>query len=93
MRRGRGAQEERSKFGVALTAAGEAAVVQSFRRFGWLQGLHVHVGSQGCSLAQLAQGARRAAHLARRLEQVASRTPALLKAASRGLVSRPKRRG
>lgn len=43
-----------SKFGVPL--ADRAAILEAFARFPWLCGLHVHIGSQGCSLDMLVSG-------------------------------------
>jgi diaminopimelate decarboxylase len=57
----------RSRFGVPL-ADGGAAVIDAFRRYPWLDGLHVHVGSQGMPLRALAAGAARAAALAAEIE-------------------------
>ncbi len=44
-----------SKFGVPLDDPDLPAAL----RLPWVTGLHVHVGSQGCTLAQLAEGVRR----------------------------------
>lgn len=52
-----------SKFGVEL-ATERQRVVQAFRRWPWLTALHVHVGSQGCSVDQLVAGAQAIASLA-----------------------------
>lgn len=51
-----------SKFGVTL-AADRARVVEAFAQCPWLNGLHVHVGSQGCRLELLAEAARRVIEL------------------------------
>jgi diaminopimelate decarboxylase len=45
-----------SKFGVDL-GRHRAEVIAAFRRYSWLRGLHVHVGSQGCGCDLLAAGA------------------------------------
>lgn len=45
-----------SKFGVPATPDNVRKVVDAFRRWPWLVALHVHVGSQGCPLHQLAKG-------------------------------------
>jgi len=41
-----------SKFGVSINGQRDQ-VIDAFRRFEWLNGLHVHVGSQGVTLDQL----------------------------------------
>jgi diaminopimelate decarboxylase len=51
-----------SKFGVPIDV-GPDALIDLYARRPWLTGLHVHVGSQGCSLELLAAGAARAASL------------------------------
>lgn len=43
-----------SKFGVPLTPC-RKKIVDAFTRLRWLQGLHVHIGSQGCSLDSLVE--------------------------------------
>lgn len=43
-----------SKFGVPL--AQRAAIFAAFARYPWLDGLHVHIGSQGCPLDLLVAG-------------------------------------
>ncbi|EFL50492.1 Orn/DAP/Arg decarboxylase 2 [Solidesulfovibrio fructosivorans JJ]] len=43
-----------SKFGVPL--ADREAILAAFARCPWLEGLHVHIGSQGCSLDMLVAG-------------------------------------
>lgn len=45
-----------SKFAVPATPSNIRAMVEAFRRWPWLIALHTHVGSQGCSLDQLAEG-------------------------------------
>ena len=45
-----------SKFGVSINSQ-RCEIVSAFERFNWLSGLHVHVGSQGCSLDQLCEAA------------------------------------
>ena len=44
------------KFGMGLE---ETDLPSLFRRFPWLGGLHVHVGSQGCPMTQLVEGVLR----------------------------------
>ncbi|CAM9902427.1 unnamed protein product [Scytosiphon promiscuus] len=45
-----------SKFAVPATPWNVQAVVDAFRKWPWLVALHTHVGSQGYSLDQLAEG-------------------------------------
>lgn len=45
-----------SKFGVSLRSSREQ-VIDSFVRYDWLRGLHLHVGSQGCALEMLTEAA------------------------------------
>eukprot|EP00929_Paragymnodinium_shiwhaense_P033491 TRINITY_DN18383_c0_g1_i2.p1 TRINITY_DN18383_c0_g1~~TRINITY_DN18383_c0_g1_i2.p1 ORF type:complete len:332 (+),score=70.17 TRINITY_DN18383_c0_g1_i2:572-1567(+) len=47
-----------SKFGLPLTEETHDRLVDIYRRHRWLQGVHIHVGSQGMPLEKLAQGAR-----------------------------------
>ncbi|CAH0514496.1 unnamed protein product [Peronospora belbahrii] len=49
-----------SKFGLPLTAETKHRLLTIFKQNPWLQGVHVHVGSQGCSLDLLAAGAKKA---------------------------------
>lgn len=56
---------EYSKFGVPLHAAGgRARILDAFRRYPWLDRLHLHVGSQGCPLELIARGVRAVYELA-----------------------------
>lgn len=54
-----------SKFGLPLTADTHERLMAIFLDNPWLQGVHVHVGSQGCPLDLLAEGAQRAVRFAR----------------------------
>lgn len=45
-----------SKFGVPVTPQNITAVIEAFRRWPWMVGLHVHVGSQGFALEKLGDG-------------------------------------
>jgi diaminopimelate decarboxylase len=47
-----------SKFGLPLVA-GDRSLIDAFARHDWLTGLHVHVGSQGCDVAQMVEAVRR----------------------------------
>lgn len=53
-----------SKFGVPATPNNVRKVFDAFRRWPWVVGLHVHVGSQGFSLQQLAKGVARVCEIA-----------------------------
>jgi diaminopimelate decarboxylase len=61
-----------SKFGVGLVEH-EQALLQAYTRFPWLNMIHCHTGSQGCSLELHAQGLRRAVDLALRINQRSGR--------------------
>ncbi len=56
-----------SKFGVSISANREE-IVAAFLRSPWLTGLHVHVGSQGCSLDLLTEAAARVNGLRQEIE-------------------------
>ncbi|OQR80626.1 diaminopimelate decarboxylase [Thraustotheca clavata] len=53
-----------SKFGLIWTPETEDELVNLFATHSWLQGIHVHVGSQGCALDLLVAGAKRAVEFA-----------------------------
>ncbi len=53
----------RSRFGVPLSGS-RGRLEAVYRRYPWLNALHVHVGSQGCALELLVEGAARATELA-----------------------------
>lgn len=53
-----------SKFGIPLTNENRALILRLFKKYSFLTGLHVHVGSQGCSLEMLANGALKICELA-----------------------------
>jgi len=59
-----------SKMGERL-AETQSEILETYARHSWLNGLHVHVGSQGCSLEQLVTGAQRVVELAEAIERVA----------------------
>ncbi|HEX5472705.1 MAG TPA: hypothetical protein VFW73_12515 [Lacipirellulaceae bacterium] len=63
-----------SKFGVPLKADREK-ILAAFATHPCLAGLHIHVGSQGCSLVQLSEAAARIAELR---QEIASRTGRLV---------------
>jgi diaminopimelate decarboxylase len=46
---------EYSKFGIPIKTS-RIQLVDAFRRYNWLTGLHLHVGSQGCGLDLLVKG-------------------------------------
>lgn len=52
-----------SKFGVSLTRQ-RRGLLEAFRRHRWLNGLHVHTGSQGLGLSRLVEGVRRCVEFA-----------------------------
>uniref|UniRef100_K3X1A9 Orn/DAP/Arg decarboxylase 2 N-terminal domain-containing protein n=1 Tax=Globisporangium ultimum (strain ATCC 200006 / CBS 805.95 / DAOM BR144) TaxID=431595 RepID=K3X1A9_GLOUD len=53
-----------SKFGLPLTSETHDRLIQLFRDNPWLQGVHVHVGSQGCPIDLLVAGAKKAVQFA-----------------------------
>lgn len=53
-----------SKFGLPLTSETHDRLIQLFKDNEWLQGVHVHVGSQGCPIDLLVAGAKRAVQFA-----------------------------
>ncbi len=60
--------DKSSKFGLRCDRDWRS-IVESFRRFPWLTGLHVHIGSQGCDLNLLIAGIRRIQELREAIEQ------------------------
>jgi diaminopimelate decarboxylase len=63
-----------SKFGVALEDPGNReALIDAYRGNPWLNALHVHVGSQGCSLEMMAAGIGKTATLAEQINAAAGR--------------------
>lgn len=60
--------DKSSKFGLRLDRDREA-IIEAFRCFSWLTGLHVHIGSQGCDLDLLIAGVRRVQELRGAIER------------------------
>jgi diaminopimelate decarboxylase len=58
--------DAKSKFGVPLDSH-RPQIMRAFAKYPWLCGLHVHVGSQGCSLELLVEAACRASMLRRQI--------------------------
>ncbi|KAJ3433194.1 decarboxylase-related [Anaeramoeba flamelloides] len=58
-----------SKFGVAIRRHREE-IIRSFAKYEWLNGVHAHGGSQGCSLQLLVEGARILMDLVQEINQV-----------------------
>ena len=61
-----------SKFGESIFARREE-IIASFARYRWLNGLHVHVGSQGCGLDSFCDAVERAAALAKEVQAATGR--------------------
>lgn len=60
-----------SKFGVALDDEGNReALVSCYRKHHWLNSLHTHVGSQGCSLDLMVAGVKKVTALAEEINDV-----------------------
>jgi diaminopimelate decarboxylase len=53
-----------SKFGLPLTPETHDRLIKLFKDNEWLQGVHVHVGSQGCPIDLLVAGAKKAVQFA-----------------------------
>eukprot|EP01063_Lacrimia_lanifica_P007761 TRINITY_DN14996_c0_g1_i1.p1 TRINITY_DN14996_c0_g1~~TRINITY_DN14996_c0_g1_i1.p1 ORF type:complete len:487 (+),score=201.25 TRINITY_DN14996_c0_g1_i1:49-1509(+) len=47
-----------SKFGLPLVPETKQRLIGLYKKHKWLQGVHIHVGSQGCALELLVKGAR-----------------------------------
>jgi diaminopimelate decarboxylase len=63
-----------SKFGVALEDAGNReALIDCYRENPWLTSVHVHVGSQGCSLDMMTAGVGKTAALAEEINAAIGR--------------------
>lgn len=60
--------DHRSKFGIPLNEIGKKAVFDLFSHHAFLTGLHCHVGSMGCSMNMLAEGASTLNSLANEIE-------------------------
>lgn len=59
-----------SKFGVPISDP-HGTLDEAFRRHGWIDGVHVHIGSQGMQLDQLVDGVQRVADLYEALREPA----------------------
>jgi len=46
-----------SKFGVSIKK-NRPKIIEAFRKYSWLNGIHLHVGSQGCSIYMLTEGVK-----------------------------------
>jgi diaminopimelate decarboxylase len=58
-----------SKFGLPWTEATHEKIYEFFEKYSWLQGVHVHVGSQGCPLELLVIGAKKAVDFVKKINQ------------------------
>ena len=47
-----------SKFGIPVTEETRNEVIELFAKYEWLEGLHIHVGSQGVQLQSLANAVK-----------------------------------
>ena len=47
-----------SKFGIPVTKETRNEVIELFSKYEWLEGLHIHVGSQGVQLQSLANAVK-----------------------------------
>jgi len=52
-----------SKFGIPINEKRER-IIEYYRKYSWLSGIHVHIGSQGCPVPLLIEGIRKVLDLA-----------------------------
>ena len=57
-----------SKFGLPLVPESKEALLALYKKYTWLQGVHIHVGSQGCPLTMLKDGAATILQFVKELE-------------------------
>ncbi len=57
-----------SKFGIPLNDQRER-ILEYYLKYDWLQGIHLHTGSQGCPLPLLVEGIRRVMNLAEEVNE------------------------
>jgi len=62
-----------SKFGIPLTDENRKTLIECFKKYDWLSGLHCHVGSQGCPMTLLASGAKIIVDLADEIDLIVGR--------------------
>ena len=58
----------RSKFGIPLDETNRPLILERFREHAWLDAVHIHVGSQGCTMQQHASGAAKLVRLVEDIE-------------------------
>lgn len=58
----------RSKFGIPLDDENRPIILARFKQYPWLDSVHIHVGSQGCSMEQHALGAAKLAEFVEDIE-------------------------
>ena len=54
---------EYSKFGIPINSHREK-IISAYKKYTWLNGIHLHIGSQGCSLKMLVDGVKKVYDLA-----------------------------
>jgi len=60
-----------SKFGLLMTDEFEDRILELYKKYTFIHGLHMHVGSLGMSLDQITQGARQLVALAEKINSIA----------------------
>ena len=66
-----------SKFGIPLTENRDQ-VIQAFRKYSWLRGLHVHSGSQFVPVEDVVKAVRLVVELAKEIRSVSGRAPDII---------------
>lgn len=62
-----------SKFGVPLSE-NRQAIIEAYRKYSWLNDIHLHVGSQGCEPEMLVEGVHTVLELAEEIRDKTSRS-------------------
>ncbi|OFX87437.1 MAG: hypothetical protein A2W99_07070 [Bacteroidetes bacterium GWF2_33_16] len=61
-----------SKFGVPIKEF-RTEIIESFKTYNWLSGIHIHIGSQGCSMQMLLSGFEESLKLIKEIQEQSGR--------------------